>query len=144
MSRWQQLIEHAAEQTEQSAQALAVLRQKIAGVEAQRGQMQSYREEYAQRAATPGTVGSIRQLNIIRQFGEQVQLTVVELDEQLVSLRERYELLRVTWSDHYRREQALKALQRLDDKKNAAQAERVLRRAEDDFALQAKRRRNSR
>lgn len=143
MNRWQKLVEHAEKQTEQSAQSMAVLRQKIAGVEAQRGQMQAYREEYAQRAATPGTVGSVSQLNIIRQFGEQVQQTVSELDEQLRMLRERYEALRNAWNEHYKREQALKALQLLDEKKKAVKADRIQRREEDDFALLTRRRRDA-
>jgi len=143
LNRWQKLVEHAEKQTEQSAQSMAVLRQKIAGVEAQRGQMQAYREEYAQRAATPGTVGSVSQLNIIRQFGEQVQQTVSELDEQLRMLRERYEALRNAWNEHYKREQALKALQLLDEKKKAVKADRIQRREEDDFALLTRRRRDA-
>ena len=122
---------------------MAALRQTIAGAEAQREQMQAYRAEYAQRAATPGTVSTVSQLNIIRQFGDQVQLTVSELDEQLRMLRERYANLRETWSAHYKREQALRALQRLDDQKKAVKADRVLRREEDDFALLTRRRREA-
>jgi len=126
MSRWAQLIEHAEEQTEQSSRALATLRQQIATVETQREQMNGYRQEYAQRAATPGTVGPIRQLIVIRQFGDQVQQTVTELDTQLQALRDRYEGVREKWSEHYKREQALRALQEIDDKKNALKCSRAV------------------
>ena len=143
MSRWIQLIEHAEVQTERSSRALAGLRQQIAAVETQREQMQSYRQEYAQRAATPGTVGSIQQLIVIRQFGDQVEKTVSELDSQLQALRDRYKALRDKWNEHYKREQALRALQRLDDQKQAVKEERVRRREEDDFSLQIKRRRDA-
>lgn len=143
MSRWVQLIEHAEQQTEQSSRALAALRGQIANVETQREQMQSYRQEYAQRAATPGTVGSIQQLIVIRQFGDQVEKTVTELDHQLQALRDRYEAVRDKWNEHYKREQALRALQRLDDQKQAVKAERIRRREEDDFSLQIKRRRDA-
>lgn len=143
MSRWVQLIEHAEQQTEQSSRALAALRGQIANVETQREQMQSYRQEYAQRAATPGTVGSIQRLIVIRQFGDQVEKTVTELDHQLQALRDRYEAVRDKWNEHYKREQALRALQRLDDQKQAVKAERIRRREEDDFSLQIKRRRDA-
>ena len=143
MSRWVQLIEHAEQQTEQSSRALAALRGQIANVETQREQMQSYRQEYAQRAATPGTVSTIQQLIVIRQFGDQVEKTVTELDHQLQALRDRYEAVRDKWNEHYKREQALRALQRLDDQKQAVKAERIRRREEDDFSLQIKRRRDA-
>ena len=143
MSRWVQLIEHAEKQTEHSSRALEGVRHQIAAAESQREQMQSYRQEYAQRAATPGTVAPIRQLNIIRQFGDQVQQTVSELDSQLQALRDRYTALRDKWQEHYRREQALRALQRLDDQKQAVKDERIRRREEDDFSLQIKRRRDA-
>lgn len=143
MSRWALLVEHAEQQTEDSANAMSVLEQQIAGVESQSGQMQEYRQDYAQRAATPGSVSTIQQLNITRKFGDQVQLTVNELDQQLLALRERYKELRKVWSEHYRREQALRALQKMDEQKKAAQEERVRRREEDDFSLQVRRRRDA-
>ncbi|MGB0866889.1 MAG: flagellar FliJ family protein [Granulosicoccaceae bacterium] len=143
MSRWQKLVEHAEQQTESSSQALAAMRQQIATVEAQREQMQAYRLDYAQRAAQPGTVSSIRHLNVVRTFGDQVQLTVDELDKQLQAMRDRYQSLRDVWNGHYKREQALRALQRLDEKKAALKQERLRRREEDDFSLQVKRRRDA-
>lgn len=140
MSRWSQLVEHAEEQTEQASQALAAVRGQIATVESQRQQMQAYRQDYAERAAAPGTATTVLKLNLVRDFGDQVQSTVDELDKQLLALRERYEALREAWGTHYKREQALKALQRLEQQRQAATAERHRRREEDDFVMQAKRR----
>lgn len=143
MNRWSQLVEHAEKQTSKSSRSLESVRQKIAGVEAQRQQMQAYRQEYAARAATPGTVSTIQQLNVIRRFGDQVQLTVSELDTQLDNLRARYAQVREKWREHYSREQALKALQKIDAQRQEQVAERIRRREEDEFSLQARRRKDA-
>lgn len=144
MDRWQQLVEYSGEQTEQSARLLDTLKQNITAVESQRQQMESYRQDYAQRAASPGVQATVSQLKTIRQFSAQVLQTVDELDLQLNAMRAQYEQALTTWRDFYNREQALKALQRIDQQKREVAEEKARRREEDDFAMLAKRRQRAR
>ncbi len=143
MSRWNKLVELAEERSEKTAREMADLQQKISAVENQRQQMEDYRQEYAQRAAEPGTVGTIQQLKTIRQFGDQVQVTVGELEARISSMQERYETIRQAWHKDYQRERALKALQGIEERKIAYSADKAMRRDEDDYVLQARRRRDT-
>jgi len=140
VSRWGHLIEHAQEQTEAAAQRLALAQRDVTMAEQQLQQMRGYQQDYAARASAPSGIVSIRQINTTRAFAEQVQRTVVELEEQVQGVQRRCTVIRDEWQELFRREKALLELQRIEDEKQNLLAERQAQREADDFVLQAKHR----
>jgi flagellar FliJ protein len=105
-NRLQPAVEQARERREEAMSRLAEQQQKLARAEQQLGELQRYRQDYAEDAGASAGISVTALLNR-QQFIERIDKAVAQQGVEVERQRRQLEQVRGSWRDAHARERAL-------------------------------------
>ncbi len=121
---WQDILERAKKHTQNAADALQRQQRMLHDAEHQRTQLGHFRDDYALQASRPGTSVSLARLMHLREFVENLDRALAQLDWQVESARDAVLRAQQLLSERRARSLALETLIAKREKHRVQQADR--------------------
>lgn len=142
--RLQPLIKFAEERSESAAQNLQRLRVQLTQAEEKLRQLEGYLEDYRLRLASNTAKGiTVQAMVDFQHFIAKLGIAIQVQSEEIARCRKRWEAAQELWMEREREVKAYHALRERHEREELRKENRRDQRVQDEFALNAQRRRAS-